>query len=111
MACYGDNVMRLRREVTTLKRQLGEKVTDNSDIFQPEPVGGKELERLQAEYASLTCRRATTEMERPAIRAKALRELEQMENDPGPPRKVAPKPASNADLYVNEEEFKRTGGG
>lgn len=110
MSCYGDKVIRMRREITTLKRQLGEKSTDNSDIFQPEPVGGKELERLEAEYASLTCRRATTEMERPTQRARALRELEQMESDPGPPRNLTPKPVDNSDLYISESEFKRTGG-
>ncbi|MGE5057243.1 MAG: hypothetical protein ACM3WP_24050 [Acidobacteriota bacterium] len=113
---YGDDVMRLRREIVGLKKQLGEKVIDNSDLFMPHDVGPKEYEKLHREQEALMERVALDER-RQDIRARAMRELEQGADDENQRRPVRPiagagnKPRKdNSDLFVDAETFKRTGG-
>ena len=117
---YGDDVLRLRREIRSLKKQLGDKVASgNEDVFGPRPVRGHELEELQREMAVLT-RRLGVERDREEVRARAYHELgidPRDDPDPVSPKQAPRKPSApdNSDVLMSskedQEEFHRRGGG
>jgi hypothetical protein len=104
---YGEDVLRLRKEVAALKRKLGEKTgSSNQDIFGVRPVGAHELETLQAEHRTLTGRLAVS----------GQRELDISEGrskgwvSDTPPAKPAPKPDNRDILIYSKSEYEKHGG-
>ncbi len=110
---YGDEVIRLRREVAELRALLGEKASENKDLFGEKEVGSKEHEQLQAEHAVLM-RRLAAEEQRQEDRNETLRKVERIWDADAQARtahpRMKPSPRDNRDLFVPEEEFRRTGG-
>jgi hypothetical protein len=103
---YGDSVLKLRKEVASLKARLGEKGDANDDLFGEKQVGPHELADLQREEERLV-RQGCHDERREAEHARAMAEVGHLR---GGVRDVRPRKPSNAHLFVSEEEFKRTGG-